>query len=419
MKKTYISSIMGMALLAGGALLLTGCSQKAQAAALTDGLTPGTVAGKETDESFRTAQYQWAAKLFLAAADETRGENLLVSPLSVQLALAMAGNGAQGDTLTEMETMLGGIALEELNGYLYTYTQNLSSEEGGKLELANSIWIRDLQEVLTVNQNFLQLNVDYFNAQIYKAPFDEATVKAMNQWVKDNTGGLITEIVQEIPAETMLYLLNGLVLDAEWETIYKDTQVGEMPFTNWDGSTTQVKMLESTEGFYLEGAHYTGFLKAYKGEHYFFGAILPEEGMDVYTLLEETQALTWWEELRSPQEGSVQVRMPKFTSATTLDLVPLLKSLGMETAFDTSLADFSPMGSSSLGNLYLGSAIHKTYIRLDEKGTKAGAVTSLGIETTSAIIPAYTVWLDRPFVYFIVDGESRLPIFTGVMTMLE
>ena len=202
---------------------------------LMDGLEASLVEGKEADDSFVENQMSLALKLFKASANESKDENVLVSPLSIQLALAMTANGAKGQTREEMETLLGGdISLDELNSYLYAYVNSLPVDEKYKLEIANSIWYRD-SEKLTVKDEFLQTNKDYYDAEVYKAPFDNTTVDDINGWVSDNTDGMIDKIIQEIDDETIMYLINAIIFDAEWNEMYDENSVRDGKFTSING----------------------------------------------------------------------------------------------------------------------------------------------------------------------------------------
>ena len=159
MKKNFWFYVCGVSLLLTLLVNLTGCAAKAQAADLMKGITPGAVTGKEMDDSFRMQEMSFALELLQASLKGEENKNILLSPLSVQLALAMTANGAAGQTRQEMEALLGGdIPLELLNEYLYTYVNDLPNKENSKLHIANSIWYRDEENRLQVEQGFLQTN---------------------------------------------------------------------------------------------------------------------------------------------------------------------------------------------------------------------------------------------------------------------
>ena len=167
---------------------LAGCGgYTVQAEDLMKDIEPAKVQGKEADDTFREAQMAFALELFRQSAGRSEKENVLVSPLSMMLVLAMTANGAEGDTKAEMEAMLG-LPIAELNEYLYSYVNALPSTKKSKMQIANSIWMR--QNDLTVKKDFLQANANYYGADAYQGPFDAQTLKDINGWVEDKTVAL-------------------------------------------------------------------------------------------------------------------------------------------------------------------------------------------------------------------------------------
>ena len=195
-------------------------------------------------------------------------------------ALAMTANGAAGETLAQMESVLG-LPLEELNAYLQTYADQLPEEKGGRCSLANSIWLRDQADRLTVEQPFLDAAAAYYDASVFRAPFDESTLRDINAWVSDHTGGLIPSIVEEIPESAVIYLINALAFEGEWEDIYREDQVHDGTFTTEDGREQPAELMYGAESAYLEDDLAAGFLKYYQGRNYAFAALLPNEGVSL------------------------------------------------------------------------------------------------------------------------------------------
>ena len=370
--------------------------------------------GNEADEGFIKNQITLALKLFKASANESNGENVLISPLSIQLALAMTANGANGQTKAEMEALLGGnISLEELNRYLLDYVSKLPTSEKYKLEIANSIWLKN--GGIVASKDFLQTNKNYYDAQIYDAPFDESTVKDINSWVNDKTDGMIDEIVKQIDPNSIMFLINAIMFDAEWASIYSTHAIRNGEFTSISGEKQTVDMMHSAEHRYIELDNATGFKKNYKLGKYSFVALLPNEGVSLDELINSLNGEELVSAIKYAEMVTVNTSMPKFSYEYTLKMNDVLKSLGMNTAFDDENADFSKMGSSN-GNIYVGSVTHKTFITVDEAGTKAGAVTSVDMVGNSAPTEIKVVNLDRPFLYMIVDNQTSLPIFIGTLT---
>jgi serpin B len=346
--------------------------------------------------------------------EHTESPNAMVSPLSVLLALAMTANGADGQTLAEMEAVLGrGIKSDDLNLMLKTYTDNLPSAEGSKLNIANSIWIKDTPFFVVLDK-FLNINKQFYNAEIITAPFNGDTVDAINQWVSDNTDEMITEVLEFIDPDTMMYLINAIVFDSQWENQYEEKDISKRNFTAFDGSVQNTDFMYSKEESFIETDNATGFIKQYAGGHYSFAALLPNEGVSIEEFIAGMSAENLANALKSAYnpESGVHAFLPKFSFEYEIIMNELLSSMGMPTAFDESNADFSRMSSLPL---FIGMVLHKTFIEVDEVGTKAAAVTVVEMQNRAAPAPAKTVMLNRPFVFAIVDNSTDLPIFIGTL----
>lgn len=416
MYKKVVLTLLSILLVCSIVLNLTGCATKVQAADLMEGVKANTVPGKAADDAFAQSQMRLAVDLFQSSVLESKDENVLISPLSIQLALAMTANGADGNTKAEMEALLGGeISLEDLNEYLYSYVNNLPSAEKYKLQIANSIWFRDDEGRLQVENGFLQKNADYYGAQAYKAVFDDQTLKDINNWVKDHTDGMIDSILDQIDEDAVMYLINALVFDAEWQHVYDKSDVYKGKFTNIGGTEKQVDMMHSEETVYLQDENAIGFMKPYSGSKYNFAVLLPNEGVDIYEYIAGLTGESLMETLSTPQLGMVMATLPKFSYEYELTMNDVLKELGMPSAFSGDTADFSKMAHSSRGNIYIGDVLHKTFISVDELGTKAGAVTKVQMNDESAPMSEWVVTLNRPFVYMIIDNETNLPVFIGTV----
>ena len=412
--KTRISLvIISLLLVCAMAVNLTGCTMEVQAKDLMDGITPNQVNALDDLGSQNADVTDFAIRLFKAS--EESGKNTLISPLSVLCALAMTANGAEEETLAQMEEVLG-MTTEELNLYLYSYMQNLPQGEKYKLSLANSIWFTE-DERFTVNQDFLQTNANYYGADIYKAPFDKQTLKDINNWVKQNTDEMIPEILDKIPDEAIMYLVNALAFEAEWMEIYEKHQVRDGKFTKEDGTKQDVEFMYGTEGTYLEDENAIGFKKYYKGGKYAFVAMLPNEGVSVSEYIASLNGESLNALLSNPQYGTVYTSIPKFETEYTVEMAEILKGMGMTEAFDMYNADFEGLGTSTAGNIYISRVLHKTFISVGEKGTKAGAATVVEMADGAAAEPQEPkeVYLDRPFVYMLIDCENNIPFFIGTM----
>ena len=407
--KIIISLLLFIAI----AVNIAGCAVTVQADDLMKDISPDKINGKSTDEKFTASMADFSIELFKKSI--TDKENSLVSPLSVMLALAMTANGANNETLSQMEKLLGGgITLTELNEYLYSYVNGLPNESKSKLSIANSIWFRDDKDRLHVEADFLQKNADYYNAAAYKSAFDTQTVKDINNWVKSNTGGMIDNIIDEIDTNAMLYLINAVAFDAEWQTVYNDYNIENGDFTDINGNIQNVDFMHSMEYQYLDDGRATGFVKPYVNNNYSFAALLPNEDIAIEEYINSLTGAGFINTLKNYESETVYTAMPKFGYEYEIQMNDALKVLGMPDAFDGEKADFKKMAVSTGGNIYIGEVLHKTYISVDERGTKAGAVTK--VEMNAMGVPrGQTVQLDRPFVYAIIDNATNLPVFIGTL----
>jgi len=386
----------------------------ASASDLMEGISRNRVSGRAADDEFITGMADFSIELFKRS--QTDKENSLISPLSVMLALAMTANGAGNDTLTQMEALLGsGIKMDELNKYLFRYARSLPNQEKSKFTIANSIWFRD-NNGMKVIPEFLQMNADYYGASAYGAPFDRQTVRDINNWVDKNTNGMIKEIIDEIAPNNMLFLINAIMFDAEWHQIYYEIDVRKRDFTDINGIISNIDFMYGSEYLYLEDGMATGFLKPYAGGAYSFAALLPNEEASVETYIGQLTGESFLDVINSAQIGLVITAMPKFEYEYEISMIGALKEMGITDAFDDTKADFSRMADMPV---FISEVLHKTFISVDERGTKAGAVTIVSGDAGGAMPEPKYVLLDRPFVYAIIDNATNLPIFIGTLMTVQ
>lgn len=403
--------ILCLSFIAAGLLGFSGCGAKIQAENLMEGFTAKTVSGKAADDAFINSTADFAIKLFQKTRDTEK--NSLISPLSVMLALSMTANGAKGDTLAQMENLLGeDVPMETLNEYIYSYVKALPSEKTAKLNIANSIWFRD--NAFTAENSFLQKNADYYGAAAYKSAFDGETLRDINNWVKNNTDGMIDKIIDKFDTNAVMYLINTCLFDAEWESIYKKNEVRDGVFTALNGSKRTVSMMYSDEHRYLDDGRATGFIKPYKNG-YCFVALLPNDGVLLNDYVASMTGKSFVNTIKNALYVPVETAIPKFSYDYDIEMSGALKALGMTLPFDSEKADFSGLGLSDNGNIFISRVLHKAYVSVDEKGTKAGAATVVEATDSAVIDGIYRVTLDRPFIYAVTDADG-LPIFIGAVT---
>lgn len=380
----------------------------AHAQDLMEGITPNYVEPIDLD-AYNERVTDFAIRLFKAS--QTDGKSSLVSPLSVMCALSMALNGADGETRAQMESVLG-MTAEELNNYLYSYINSLPIKNKYKLKVANSIWYRD-SEFFVPNRDFLQTNADYYGAQLYQSDFDSSTLNEINEWVERETDGMIPRILDHLDDDSLMVLVNTLAFQADWKEIYETDEIFENVFTLEDGTEKNVKFMYGDQRKYFESDNCIGFIKNYVGDKYAFAAILPDEGISMSDFLDTLTGEKVSYMLANEKNGQVSTRIPKFKTEYNVHMKDALTKMGMPDAFSPECADFGLMGSFN-GNVYIDNVIHKTFIEVNERGTRAGAATAiptLGITGNGSV----SIYLDRPFVYMLIDLDTKTPFFIGTM----
>lgn len=376
------------------------------------------VEGKDADDKFKSGMLDFAVRLMQSTLDENK-KSSLVSPLSVIVALGMTANGANGETKEEFEKLFG-FSVDEANAYLYTLAHSLYNGDGAKVELANSIWFGKDGRI-AVHDDFLQVNKNYYDAQAYEEDFfDQKTVDKINKWVSKHTDKMIDQIIDSIDPDTVMLLINALVFDALWAEQYNDYQCEKGTFTAYDKTKSKVTFMMSTET-YISANGAVGFRKYYAG-NYAFVAMLPDG--DVFDYVNSLSGKELGNILSGKQNDygyRAKAYLPKFEYDYDVSLYKALESMGLKKAFSSSEADLSGIGSSPWGNLYIGDVLHKTHIEMTQAGTRAAAVTAVEILAESVAGPKklVDVKLDRPFVYYIVDCNTNLPIFMGVVTEIN
>lgn len=375
------------------------------------------VEGKDADDKFKSGMLDFAVRLMQSTLDENK-KSSLVSPLSVIVALGMTANGANGETKEEFEKLFG-FSVDDANAYLYTLAHSLYNGDGAKVELANSIWFGKDGRI-AVHDDFLQVNKNYYDAQAYEEDFfDQKTVDKINKWVSKHTDKMIDQIIDSIDPDTVMLLINALVFDALWSKPYENFQCQKGTFNAYDKSKNDATFMRSEETL-IRTKNAVGFRKYYKNG-YEFVAMLPDG--DVFDYVNSLSGKELGKILSGKQNDYSRVAkayLPKFEYDYDVSLYKALESMGLKKAFSSSEADLSGIGSSPWGNLYIGDVLHKTHIEMTQAGTRAAAVTAVEILAESAE-PKKTVdvKLDRPFVYYIVDCNTNLPIFMGVVTEIN
>ena len=375
----------------------------------------------EKEEAATAAQMPWenaevtdfGVRLLRGSVEE--GKNILISPVSVYAALSMTANGAAGDTLAQMEAVLG----REKDAFNQWYKEDMS-KDSDCLHLSNTLYIKDDPE-LTVDESFVKAIETYYAVENYDtdvviSSFNEYAVDGINHSVADNTDGMIRNMVTEIPEDAVICLVNALAFDAHWEKPYEEYQVSEGIFTTEDGREQTVELMYAEDTYaYVEDDLCTGFLKDYEGGRYAFVALLPNAGVTVKELADSLSGDAVPELLSYRWEGKVLSAMPKFQTEFDTEMGEVLSAMGMRDAFDPALADFSALATYAGNPVFINRVLHKSFISVGEQGTRAGTATVAEIAAGDAMAPEELkeVILNRPFLYLIWDAETNMPIFMG------
>ena len=232
---------------------------------------------------------------------------------------------------------------------------------------------------------------------------------------------MIPEIIQKIEDDEIMHLINAVAFEAEWQDKYEsDNIIKNYNFTAADGSVQYAEMMSSTEYNYLSGDNAQGIMKYYDGGRYAFAAILPDESMTLGEYIGQLTPESLNALLKSQTtDEPIRTLIPKFKSEYSVQLEEILPTMGMELVFDKWNADLSGLNDIPIP-MYVSSVLHKTFIQVDEDGTKAAAITDIAVnECTAEMPPEKQLYFDRPFLYCIVDTETALPVFMGTLNSVE
>ncbi len=344
-------------------------------------------------------------------------KNILVSPLSVNMALSMVTNGADGNTLEELKSVLGCKDVKVMNKKMKEYIGTV--DDSKELHIANSVWIKD-DNKLKIKEEFINNLRDSYKSGINRLKFDYSAVNKINNWVNENTKEMIPEIIEEIKKEDIMFLINAIAFDAKWEEKYDKDLTRKEDFRNIGGDKSKVDMMYSTENRYIEEDNVTGFIKSYDGGRYEFIALLPHKGVNIDDTINSLSDEKINDYINNAKTLEVETKMPRFKFEFGIELNEVLKNMGIKDAFDGIKANFIKLGEYEGENIYIGKVLHKTFVEVDEEGTKAAAVTSIGmVRTTSVNLnEPKKVYLDRPFIFIIIDKNIDIPMFIGSVVKL-
>lgn len=404
--KNWKKVICGI-LLAGFAVQLGACAAAPMSEAEKQTEVPETVSQiSDTETAIAAADFSVA----LLQNTKIENGNCILSPYSIMLAMAMTANGADGETLAQMESAFG-MPMEAVNQWL----SDVHEKSGKELISANSIWLRE-EDGFTLSEDFVRTNEDDYQAQIQTAPFNEQTLADINAWVSEHTMNRIPKILDSLDAGALMVLLNALTFDAAWQNPYTENDLTDGVFFSADGENQKVTMMSGKEHYYLEDGTTTGFVKDYEDGRYSYVVLLPEKGVSTEEYIASLSGEKLLNLVKNASEETVNTQMPAYKSETFADMSQTLQAMGITDAF-SPLADFSKMGNLPMN---ISQVLHKTYLKVHSGGTEAAAATAV-IMTKSAkpMQECKEVIVDRPYVMAIMDQKTDAILFLGAVNTME
>lgn len=361
----------------------------------------------------------------IKTVNANKSENYLISPYSIRLALNLLKEGANGNTLDELEAVIGNRPINDVR------IKN-------RVSVANAAFVNTKYKKYILADYYKSIKSKY-NSEILYDEF--RTPKVINDWVSKNTYGMINKLLDKVDSNFALGLANALAIDVEWDAPFDCNGTMSQKFTKSDGKKMDVEMMHRTLKYgtykYLKDDLAEGVIIPYKaysedsGEESYedgrsleFVGILPKEDVSTYINNLTEDVLSNLEKTFKETDSNFEINLslPRFKYDYTLDdFKDVLMKLGINDAFDVERADFTkimPLSTQSeVGNLYVGEAIHKTHIDLNEKGTKAAAVTYFGMYTSGMVmdVESVDVVFDKPFMYMIRDAKTKELLFFGVV----
>jgi serine protease inhibitor len=339
-------------------------------------------------------------------------ENVFVSPTSIALALAMTYNGAAGETKSAMEAALmkEGYTTEEINaGYKSLIDALKAVDPKVLLEIANSIWYRNGFSVLP---QFVSVNREYYDAEVSSLDFGSPdAVGLINNWVSDKTHKKITEIIKEIPADVVMYLINAIYFKGVWQYEFNKANTANAPFLLDNGSQVMVPYMKQILSLpYISTAQFSMLELPYGRGNFSMVIMLPNTGYSAQDIVNSLIPENWDNWMSTfTYVNNIDIRLPKFTFEYQNLLNDELGAMGMGVAF-TGAADFS--GINGTGNLCISKVIHKTFVEVNEEGTEAAAVTAVEMELTS--LPNNLIFdVNKPFIFAIRETTTGAILFIG------
>jgi serpin B len=367
-----------------------------------------------TEQAIATSTTSFGLSLLREVNKSFADTNVFISPLSATMALGMALNGASNATYNEMRGALAlpDRPLAELNAsYQGLIAMLRGLDKTVDFRIANSVWYRNTF-ASAIAPAFLGDTKTYFDAQV--AGLDFATAQALtaiNSWVNTSTNGKITKIIDQIPPEMVMYLINATYFKGAWRDGFDPKKTGDGPFTTHRGQQVTTKLMSRKGGYraaQVNGAQVVEL--PYGGDAFVMTIAMPAFNVNINTFVAGQTPASWATLTATLTEPGYDLILPKFRLEWEDKLNNELQAMGMRQAFVEGGADFTRLSPSMGRNLFISEVKQKTYVDVNEEGTEAAAVTSVGVGVTS--LPP-SIRIDRPFVFAIRERLSGTVLFMG------
>jgi serine protease inhibitor len=389
-------------------ILLFGCRDSS-----VESAPPTTVRNLSAlEKSVVSADNSFGLKLFSRINDAEQNKNVFISPFSVSMALGMALNGAGGSTLDSMKKVLehSDFTLDQINGSYKNISFVLSNLDPEiKFQIANSVWCRN---GFPIYQTFLNDCSNYFDAETSNLDFDsQGAVEIINNWVSSKTNGKITSILTSIDPYMVLYVINAIYFKGSWTYKYDTAYTEDAAFTTPGGGAVKCKMMAQKATFAYAATDQVQIIDLpYGNRRFSMTVVLPGNGIDIDQFAAGITQQKWNEWIGKLDSAEVNLCLPKFKLEYEKGLKDYLKAMGMGIAFE----DFANFSRISDTHLVISEVKHKTYVEVNEEGSEAAAVTSIGWATTSIDSPPITAMIvDHPFIFAIREHKSGTILFIG------
>lgn len=392
----------------------TSCSDQTDCDCNTPELRPITA----EEITIIEAANDFSFDIFARLNESDPDKNLFISPLSISTALSMTANAAVGETKEGIKSTLhqNDLTDNEINAAYKSLSEFLTNLDPKMvMQLANSNWYKDEYEI---KNSFRDILLEYYDAEVKAADFkDSGTKDLINGWIEDKTNGKIMDMIDQIPTNAVMYLINAIYLKATWQYQFEKEKTDKQNFYLRDGSSIKTDMMYSegvkATAYFQEGYQYVEL--PYGNGQFVFSILMPKQSEKIDDWIQSLDFNLLNDMILEADTGTYQVYLPKFKIEYKVMLNEVLAAMGMEQSFGGN-ADFSDLFDEDL-SLFISRVLHQSFIEVDEEGTEAAAATVVEIIETSAGPGANpsVIFINKPFAFFIREKHSNTILFAGKM----